>query len=1178
MKVGNTTFLRSLILLVFFITACSNEDSRKDPSLTAAQAARQAGLEYLNQNKLAEAEAEFTKLIKLAPDEIIGYVNLGIVYMRQGKTDEAEIYFGKALEINDQEVTVRLNLFELYELMDQPEKALSELEAVLEFDPDNLYALYKMSERSEIEPENSMSSFPEYLNRIIEVAPTNIVPRMYLLEYLLENKKSDEALEQFEEIESKFERLPTELAVFFDQAYEYLRNSATNDSYLELVRFHNHLKLTNWYQADNRALRGSEYSQIGIPVISFSRKMIGFGGEDQNLVYQNIAFNEVAENAGLSIHNAGALTNQSGSSWVAVNDLDNDGDQDLLIGSNGSQGQNLFVFRNELGRFDEVSSTTGIPNQQKAEMGFFSDYDNDGFLDLVLLSDGKLKLYRNVDELRYEDVTNQSGLEAVVNGTCILFFDSDHDGDLDLFVGTTKQDVLFQNNGNGSFSDVTQQRGIDEVVGITYQAVLDDFDDDGDIDFFITNEKGNRLYANSRMGVFQDVSASMGISATLASKFVSSGDYNNDGYADLLLSDVNGAVMLYKNQGKLKFAADPVFVNTTELNSLNWGSHSFFDFDNDGSLDIVAASGDPGQERGLLLLRNTQQAFEEVPSLIPSPIEPVRSLAIGDYNEDGDLDLFLNYYSGKFGLLRNDGGNMNYQLKLQLVGLREGSGKNNYYGIGSKVEVRAGSTYQMKTITSPIEYFGLGSHERADILRIRWTNGVPQNIFAPHSDRDLVEQQKLKGSCPFLYAWNGDQYVFVKDMMWRSALGMPLGIMNSDRNRTYAFPDASREYLKIPGELLQLKDGEYHLKVTGELWETIYLDELVLFAVDHPSENEFLLDEKFIAPPFPELDLYQFTKQHLPVSVTDGRNDQLAKVSAKDNNYIENFKKSKYQGVTELKDLIIDLGDQIPTEHLHLFLNGWIFPSDASLNVAMSQSMEVQAIPPYLQVRNESGEWVTVIENLGFPLGKNKTMVTDLSNVFKTSSRQIRIRTSMQIYWDHIFYGYVDDSLQHRITPLENYQSNLQYRGFSEEFRKNGRNGPHWFDFTEVSTEPKWMDLEGLYTRYGDVTPLLKSSDNQYIIYNAGDEISIRYSAKDLEKLPKGWKRDFVIYSVGWVKDGDLNTAYGQTVYPLPFHGMSSYPYPESEQYPFQELSEYINEYNTRMVNSDPYKNLIKSP
>ena len=482
---------------------------------------------------------------------------------------------------------------------------------------------------------------------------------------------------------------------------------------------------------------------------------------------------------------------------------------------------------------------------------------------------------------------------------------------------------------------------------------MSDFDDDGDMDFFIGNDQGNKLYSNSRMGIFQDVTASTGMPVDLSSKYVSTGDYNNDGYTDLLLSDVEGGHQLYKNQGKLKFQID-LGLSQASGENFQWGSHSFFDFDNDGYLDIIGASADDEQGRGLLLFRNThKQTFEDVSRLLPDSVSPVSSMAVGDYNEDGDLDVFVTYHGGSIGLLRNDGGNMNYQLKLQLVGLREGSGKNNYYGIGSKVEVRAGPIYQMKTITSPSEYFGLGSYERADILRIRWTNGVPQNIFAPHSDRDLVEQQKLKGSCPFLYVWNGEQYLFVKDMMWRSALGMPMGIMTSDQTRTYAFPDASKEYLKIPGELLKLQDGEYRIKITGELWETIYLDELKLFVIDHPSDHDFMLDEKFVAPPFPGLKLYPIKKQYLPVSVSDGQNDLLNKVQAKDNEYISNFKRSKYQGITELKDLVIDLGEGIPTEDLHLFLNGWIFPSDASLNVAVSQTGGGGAVPPYLQVLNE---------------------------------------------------------------------------------------------------------------------------------------------------------------------------------------------------------------------------------
>ena len=132
---------------------------------------------------------------------------------------------------------------------------------------------------------------------------------------------------------------------------------------------------------------------------------------------------------------------------------------------------------------------------------------------------------------------------------------------------------------------------------------------------------------------------------------------------------------------------------------------------------------------------------------------------------------------GSIHLLRNDGGNNNHFVKMKLVGLRTGSAKNNYYGIGAKVEVRSGSLYQTKVVTEPEIHFGLGPREKAEVIRILWTNGVPQNMFYPGTDQDLVEEQILKGSCPFLYTWNGEEYVFVKDIMWKSALGMPLGIM-----------------------------------------------------------------------------------------------------------------------------------------------------------------------------------------------------------------------------------------------------------------------------------------------------------------------------------------------------------------------------------------------------------------
>ena len=511
-----------------------------------------------------------------------------------------------------------------------------------------------------------------------------------------------------------------------------------------------------------------------------------------------------------------------------------------------------------------------------------------------------------------------------------------------------------------------------------------------------------------------------------------------------------------------------------------------------------------------------------------------------------------------------------------LVGLRAGSAKNNYFGIGAKVEIRAGDLYQTMVVTDPKIHFGIGNRAIADVIRITWTNGVPQNIFFPGTDQALIEAQTLKGSCPFLYTWNGDEYVFVKDILWRSALGMPLGIMGG--TTAYAFADASDDYLKIPGEFLKPEKGLYSIQVTSELWETIYMDKIQLVAVDHPDSVDIFVPEQFSPPPFPDYQVFQVRKKNIPVMAEDSKgNDVLPFISEKDDKYLSGFKPDKYQGVTEMNELIIDLGEMDQTNSLYLFMNGWIFPTDASINVAISQSSDLKVIPPIIQVINKDGKWETVIDNLGFPMGKDKTVIANLSGKIPTSDHRIRISTNMEIYWDHIFFSDCLNNGPVISTVLNPVSADLHYRGFSVSYRKGGRYGPHWFDYSKVDKDPKWRDLSGEYTRFGDVLPLLSEADNKYIISNAGDETSIEFNAEKLPELKDGWKRDFLIHSVGWVKDGDINTAHGNTVLPLPFHGMSGYPPSENDRYPNDpELKKYMLDYNTRVVTSDGYLNALK--
>ena len=204
-------------------------------------------------------------------------------------------------------------------------------------------------------------------------------------------------------------------------------------------------------------------------------------------------------------------------------------------------------------------------------------------------------------------------------------------------------------------------------------------------------------------------------------------------------------------------------------------------------------------------------------------------------------------------------------------------------------------------------------------------------------------------------------------------------------------------------------------------------------------------------------------------------------------------------------------------------------------------------------------------------------MIIHLTDKFITNEYHVRIRTNIQIYWDHIFIANDVSASEFNTTELPPIYADLHYRGFSE-LEKKDFSSPHIPDYNSITQGQKWRDLVGTYTKYGDVLPLLLNSDSKYVIMNAGDEISLQFDATSLPKLEKGWSRDFLFYNDGWLKDGDLNTAQGQTVAPLPFHGMGSYPEGSKDRYPVSdEYSDYREEYNTRIITTDKFKNSLKN-
>lgn len=1172
--------------ILFFLFSCRESPEKIKQKAEELASTRTLGLAYLEEFKLDDAEKEFQKFIKLSPKDKFGYANLGLTYLRMAKYPEAEKELLHAIKIDPKDPDIMLILATVYQMSDQRGKAITVLKDALKFAPDHIKVIYDLSELySTGTDEQSQKDRQDCLIKLVEKAPGNLVPYLNLTDMYIKEDSTDNAIHLLETVQKQFPEFPKEAVDYFNKTISLLRKDDNKDALVQFTVFHNYMKVTSPYQAGIMDLKGPGGSLIGFPVITFDQQSSPLL-EDHKAQMEAIKFTNVTSTVGLGIiptFNEGGHDDQRMSSHAEVSDYDGDGDGDIYVGSfdPSSSSYKHFLMNNELGSFRDVSAEAGIDHTGTETSAAFGDYDNDGFMDLYILRDEGDILYRNNGKGRFVNVTLKAKVGSRTGGNKALFVDLDHDGDLDIFEARNGKNLVFRNNADGTFEEEGEKMGLSGRDLNTYDAAFGDFDDDDDIDLFVVNDNGsNALYSNQRQGLFRDITERAGLKSSGGSSSVAVADYNNDGFLDIFVTSFDGSgSVLYRNKGDAVFEVDKNTRNIAEaLKDIKVYDSRFFDFDDDGHQDlIVAGESRESGGKGIVLFRNDGQGNLNLTSdILPEDPRSGKELSVFDYNEDGDLDVVVAGINGGVYLLRNDGGNNNHFIRMQLFGLRAGSAKNNHFGIGAKIEMRAGDLYQTMVVTYPEIVLGLGSRPQADVIRITWTNGVPQNIFFPETDQSLIEAQTLKGSCPFLYTWDGNKYTFAKDILWRSALGMPLGIMGG--TTAYAFADASDDYIKIPGSLLKSKDGRYNIRVTSELWETIYFDKLQMVAVDHPDSIDIYVPEQFTPPPFPGMKIYRVGTKHFPVSAIDGEgNDVLSYITKTDDHYLADFNQGKYQGITEIHDLILDPGKLADNGKLWIFLYGWIFPTDASINVALSQSHDLKAIQPYIQVRDKSGNWVTVVDNMGFPMGKDKMVIADLSGKFLSADHHIRIRTNMQIYWDQVFFADRLSATPVTTTVMDPVSADIHYRGFSAEYRKGGRYGPHWFDYSRVDKNRKWIDLQGNYTRYGDVLPLLKESDNMYIISNAGDETSVSFNAGDLPQLKKGWTRDFLIHSVGWVKDGDINTAKSQTVTPLPYHGMKSYPPSPSDSYPDDpKLKKYLREYNTRIVTDDYYLNALK--
>jgi cytochrome c-type biogenesis protein CcmH/NrfG len=1144
-RVARLFFLATLALTVIGVALLGSLTLGRQegvPSKTATKASTGAneaarlnslGVAFMNQQRFADAQKQFESALAADPAYSLAKLNLGIALLAQQKSEQARA-------------------------------ALSEAAQKLPDDPHAWYNL-GLTYKDMSEPEKAIAAF----DRVARLAPAE-PDAFYFIGYLYtQEQKYDLAIDAFQQALKNF---PYHASAQFGLARAYQRKGDADSARSHLQVFQN---ITTHHlgtpfgagYGDQGRFSLAEYARNAVPKAPPA-----------------IPVHFVAESLASVLESTSGQPLPPGpATGACFFDYDGDGKPDLLLVSAKADGETRLLHGLSGGRFEDMTDSSGLSGGRFEDMtdssglslhgsGFgcaAGDYDNDGKTDLAICMSDGVRLFHNEGSGKFADVTKAVGIRREKNCVGLTFVDYDHDGDLDLYItmapGGDAHNLLWRNNGNGTFTDVSAETALGmEATGAGL--ATSDFNDDRAIDFILAGgARGASIYLNPREGKFTPLPGIDFSRENLPPAVgVVSFDFDKDGWMDLAFTHAGApGISLWRNvEGKgLQRVPLPDFGWQR-----GWGIAAV-DYDNDGWLDLVAV-GESSQGGEVRLLRNLgggawSDATKEA-HLDALRLSAPRSIAIAYLAGTGNPDLLITQAAGSPLLLRGQGADKHNWLQIDLKALND-----NKSAIGTKVEVFAGPLYQKWEVPSASGYLGqnaapitvgLDDQRTADVVRLLWPTGVPQDEInlQPRKLQQIAELDRRGSSCPVLFAWNGREYEFIADMIGPGVVGHWIAPGERD------VPDPS-EYLKVSGKIARPRNGILSFRFMEPMEETVYLDQVRLLAIDHPSSYDVYPNERFASsPPFPEFRVIATQKAHAPAGAWDdsGR-DVLQLISKRDRRYVSGFKELPFAGFAKLHWLELDLGTWDSAKPLQLIADGYTDYFTATSMYAADQA-GIKVIAPYVEVQDAHGKWTRVVDDMGFPAGLERTMVAGLTGKIPPGTRRIRIVSNLKIYWDAIRIDQTPEQSATRVSEVPLATAALAFLGYPKEIRLTPASDTV-YSYSKRSMTGPYARAAGNYTRYGDVRELLNSSDDRFAIFSSGEGVKLDFDARSLPSLPAGWVRDYFFYADGFEKDMDFYAAHAFTVEPLPKHTMQPYPYPLGSDYPSDPAHlRYELEYNTR--------------